>query len=865
MDDDSYDETLSSSPSIHGDEDIDFEFVYALRSFSATEQGQASATKGEAMVLLNDSNSYWWLVRIVKDSTVGFLPAEHIETPTERLARLNKHRNGDLCSTTYPVAGNGASSSLARNASLTAGGKSPVSPLARFFGRKSSTSSTTTMSTINSASNSTLNTSPGAMDSPESLSGKRYEKRKSVAFHPEISSFSASEYEYSDGDDDNNYTDDDYEELEEEEEQQQEIHQQEDDLHNKHENTYIDHEEPSRRLPHNDEESDPGFDDYNSSEDDSNSLSELFTNPGHIPIKIDHPTPASTSAPAPVLGPTPALALEPVAPLKARNSLLVAHSHQRPPASHDPRQMAHSVSESILEEEQDQHPNLDALSSSPRDCMANNMTDSSQSGSRDMNSLTSTLAPPTVGTNVDSTSVDSSANLVMKNSNESSTPSTTVGQVKGFKSFMKKVGLGGHGIQGEDLGADILKSGRPAESDSEDDQITPLNVKPQFKRRSFLNAKSSVEQLKDPYTMHTHPQHPSSSSSSSFTSSTTPSLGLSQPPSQPLPQYHKQHQNSSMSTTNTTFSRGHRDSTSTLDSELGLRPITSVSSSLKDRSSRTSVNLSLDLNQSRYPTGVRTSIHGRIEMPATRRRSLYGSQGQSNASQLPSPAPVQPLFATTQRNNRTLSAQKSAPQLGPVRVSRVDFSAINRDVEEIFSQARKQRDTLLMMTDEDDDPQQHEQADPGQFTRESTESPMTSDSHDGDLYKFNHSNNHSTSSTTSTSTSTSEQTHAISSSQHAFMYPSLPDLVVHDDESPTSEGLRTPMPSTPSITLPLTKLKPQVVVSAVEPEDSSEPGFDITNLHPDIAPIFRESSQHMDQLCHRLDAILSGIRAPKAN
>jgi len=51
------------------------------------------------MVLLDDSNSYWWLVRVVKDSSIGYLPAEHIETPTERLARLNKHRNIDLSAT----------------------------------------------------------------------------------------------------------------------------------------------------------------------------------------------------------------------------------------------------------------------------------------------------------------------------------------------------------------------------------------------------------------------------------------------------------------------------------------------------------------------------------------------------------------------------------------------------------------------------------------------------------------------------------------------------------------------------------------------------------------------------------------------
>ncbi|MCJ1310096.1 hypothetical protein MMC25_003757 [Agyrium rufum] len=80
-------------------EDIDFEFVYALHTFAATVEGQANATKGDTMVLLDDSNSYWWLVRVVKDSSIGYLPAEHIETPTERLARLNKHRNIDLSQT----------------------------------------------------------------------------------------------------------------------------------------------------------------------------------------------------------------------------------------------------------------------------------------------------------------------------------------------------------------------------------------------------------------------------------------------------------------------------------------------------------------------------------------------------------------------------------------------------------------------------------------------------------------------------------------------------------------------------------------------------------------------------------------------
>jgi hypothetical protein len=54
-------------------EDIDFEFVYALHTFVATVEGQANATKGDTMVLLDDSNSYWWLVRVVKDGSIGEL------------------------------------------------------------------------------------------------------------------------------------------------------------------------------------------------------------------------------------------------------------------------------------------------------------------------------------------------------------------------------------------------------------------------------------------------------------------------------------------------------------------------------------------------------------------------------------------------------------------------------------------------------------------------------------------------------------------------------------------------------------------------------------------------------------------------
>ncbi|CAG8529666.1 5790_t:CDS:2 [Paraglomus occultum] len=91
---------LSSVPSIP-DENIDFDFVYALHTFGATVEGQASVVRGEPLTLLDDSNSYWWLVKVLKSEEVGYIPAENVEMPQERLARLNKHRNVNLSSSQH--------------------------------------------------------------------------------------------------------------------------------------------------------------------------------------------------------------------------------------------------------------------------------------------------------------------------------------------------------------------------------------------------------------------------------------------------------------------------------------------------------------------------------------------------------------------------------------------------------------------------------------------------------------------------------------------------------------------------------------------------------------------------------------------
>lgn len=87
-----------SGDCLHDLEDIDFEFVYALHTFVATVEGQANATKGDTMVLLDDSNSYWWLVRVVKDSSIGMSdwtnePQTWHLTRNLRISASRAHRN----------------------------------------------------------------------------------------------------------------------------------------------------------------------------------------------------------------------------------------------------------------------------------------------------------------------------------------------------------------------------------------------------------------------------------------------------------------------------------------------------------------------------------------------------------------------------------------------------------------------------------------------------------------------------------------------------------------------------------------------------------------------------------------------------
>ena len=119
-DEEMYSDDESSTASIPDESYIDFSLTYALyvrsrstpdgwrdvfdlscrHTFLATVEGQASVVKGDSLLLLDDANSYWWLVRVLKTEDVGYIPAENIETPYERLARLNKHRNVDIAAAT---------------------------------------------------------------------------------------------------------------------------------------------------------------------------------------------------------------------------------------------------------------------------------------------------------------------------------------------------------------------------------------------------------------------------------------------------------------------------------------------------------------------------------------------------------------------------------------------------------------------------------------------------------------------------------------------------------------------------------------------------------------------------------------------
>ncbi|OMH85181.1 Tip elongation aberrant protein Tea4 [Zancudomyces culisetae] len=78
------------------DEEVDYDSVYALFDFLAMVEGQVTVNHGEKLTLLDDSNSYWWLVQVLRNNQIGYIPADNVETPYEKLARINRHKNMKL-------------------------------------------------------------------------------------------------------------------------------------------------------------------------------------------------------------------------------------------------------------------------------------------------------------------------------------------------------------------------------------------------------------------------------------------------------------------------------------------------------------------------------------------------------------------------------------------------------------------------------------------------------------------------------------------------------------------------------------------------------------------------------------------------
>lgn len=67
--------------------------VFALRPFHATLAGHVDAETGDELVLINDTHWYWWLVRVQRTTCIGYIPAEFVELPNERVARMNRDAN----------------------------------------------------------------------------------------------------------------------------------------------------------------------------------------------------------------------------------------------------------------------------------------------------------------------------------------------------------------------------------------------------------------------------------------------------------------------------------------------------------------------------------------------------------------------------------------------------------------------------------------------------------------------------------------------------------------------------------------------------------------------------------------------------
>lgn len=60
----------------------------------ATQEGQASVVRNDSLMLLEDANVYWWLVRVLKTGVIGYIPAENIEVSVQNSSRGQRMVDG---------------------------------------------------------------------------------------------------------------------------------------------------------------------------------------------------------------------------------------------------------------------------------------------------------------------------------------------------------------------------------------------------------------------------------------------------------------------------------------------------------------------------------------------------------------------------------------------------------------------------------------------------------------------------------------------------------------------------------------------------------------------------------------------------
>ena len=75
-------------------EDIFFNLVYAFNTFVAKPEGKAWVVRNDSLMLLEDANVYWWLVRVLKTGVIGYIPAENIEVSLQNPSRDQRMVDG---------------------------------------------------------------------------------------------------------------------------------------------------------------------------------------------------------------------------------------------------------------------------------------------------------------------------------------------------------------------------------------------------------------------------------------------------------------------------------------------------------------------------------------------------------------------------------------------------------------------------------------------------------------------------------------------------------------------------------------------------------------------------------------------------